>query len=324
VGTLLRLLLALPGAFLQEAPSRPTEGPEAEAIRALAELEARLLASRPGRAAESLPTSLRRWTEATRAAYLEFAAAHAGTEAGVRAGLRGAALLVQAEGKIDEGIAYLDALAKELRGTAGREALLSETLLTAGLLLRDAGRAEAARARLEEVLSLRAREPSARAAEGVLRSLETAKRVRPGEESPGFEAKDLEGRPVSPATLRGRVVLLDFWAAWSPLWRATVPARRELHRALAEKGFEIVGVCLDSAERFDRDSLGAFLRGERIPWPQVFDGAGLRSALARTFAVERVPASFLLDRKGKIRYLDPPAEELRARVEELLEEATHD
>lgn len=326
----MRPLLLIALASLQEPESRPASAPasapasspasEAEAARALAELEATLRSARPGSGTESRPSALPAWFDSARAAYVEFAATHPGTEAAARARIRAALLLVQGEEKLEEGFALLDGLAADLRAVPGREPLLAEVLMTAGLLLQQAGRTEPARARFEEVLALRANETATRTAEGALRALEALSRIRPGEEAPPFEARDLQGNVLSPASLRGRVALLEFWTSWSPPSRERIPVLRETHAALREKGFEIVGICLDPSERTDRETFEAFLRREEISWPQVFDGDGFRSPVARSFAVERVPTSFLLDRKGRIRHVSPRKGDLRVLVEALLGE----
>ena len=82
------------------------------------------------------------------------------------------------------------------------------------------------------------------------------------------------------------------------------------------KGFEILGISMDMNEA----SFEAYVRQEGMSWPQVFDGKGWTTPVGRLYAVNSIPATFLIDRSGTIRYRDLRGEALREAVEELTEE----
>jgi peroxiredoxin len=116
-----------------------------------------------------------------------------------------------------------------------------------------------------------------------------------------FAAKDLQGKPVSLAAVRGKVVLLHFWAAWSP---PAVQALPEIKRAYSKyhlKGLEVVGVSLDE----NRAALASFIKKNKMPWPQVFDGKGWNSRVPASYGVKAIPFVLLIGKNGKIAAVNP-------------------
>ena len=84
-----------------------------------------------------------------------------------------------------------------------------------------------------------------------------------------FTAAD--GHEVDLAQMRGKVVLIDFWATWCGPCVAELPNVLKAYEKLHPKGFEIVGISLDS----DRAKLETFIKEKNMTWPQFFDGQGL-------------------------------------------------
>lgn len=134
--------------------------------------------------------------------------------------------------------------------------------------------------------------------------------------APSWRAVDLDGRTWSSEALRGRVVLVDFWATWCAPCLADLPRLKRLHARHAADGFTIIGVSLDRSSVRDFRS---WLQRQAIAWPQVREAGGYDSPLARLFGVESIPASFLFDRRGRLHATHLTGEALDARVRMLLE-----
>lgn len=124
----------------------------------------------------------------------------------------------------------------------------------------------------------------------------------------------IDDREVDVADMKGKVVLLDFWATWCAPCVKAMPEIISLYKEFHEKGFEIVGISLDS----DIKRLEAFVKKENLAWPQYFDGQGWDNALAARFGVEAIPATYLIDPDGLIAASDLSGEELREKIAELL------
>lgn len=142
------------------------------------------------------------------------------------------------------------------------------------------------------------------AAKAIQRNLVT------GAKFPDFDEKDLAGQPLSVAKFKGKVVLLDFWATWCGPCRAEIPNVVKIYQEQHSKGFEVIGISLDS----DRAKLDKFLAEKNMTWPQYFDGKGWSNKLSGKYGVRSIPATYLIDREGKIIASDLRGEELAAAV----------
>ena len=122
------------------------------------------------------------------------------------------------------------------------------------------------------------------------------------------------GEQVSLANLKGKVVLIDFWATRCGPCRRVMPDLVETYKQYHPAGFEIVGISLDS----DKDRLTKFLADKKMTWAQYFDGKGWQTKLAGTYGVNSIPATYLLDGEGKIIGKDLRGEALEKAVAEAL------
>jgi cytochrome c biogenesis protein CcmG, thiol:disulfide interchange protein DsbE len=115
---------------------------------------------------------------------------------------------------------------------------------------------------------------------------------RPGTLPPPFGGSTLDGQPLALTELRGKVVILNFWASWCLECRAEMPLLENLHRAYASRGLAIVGVnAREAARRVRRhaEELG-------LTFPLVLDPGGKINAL---YGVIGVPTSFVVGRDGR-------------------------
>ena len=122
------------------------------------------------------------------------------------------------------------------------------------------------------------------------------KALVPGKPFPDFNVKDVTGKPLSIAGYKGKVVLLDFWATWCGPCRAELPNVIETYQKYHAKGFEVVGISLDQSQ----EKLENYTKAQKMPWPQYFDGLAWGNKLAVKYGVNSIPATYLIDREGKI------------------------
>ena len=165
------------------------------------------------------------------------------------------------------------------------------------------------RAILEEVRAGNGPEETRAYAEAVSRRLESL--GKPLE----LKFTAVDGRVVDLKTLRGHVVLLDFWGSFCGPCMARLPELKEMYDKLHAEGLEIAGI------NFDEEPLlvGAFAKDRGLSWPQFCDGRGWQNEFGVRYGIHALPAMWLVDRRGILRDLHAGTK-LAEKVKVLLEE----
>ncbi|MCF3651586.1 TlpA family protein disulfide reductase [Synoicihabitans lomoniglobus] len=126
----------------------------------------------------------------------------------------------------------------------------------------------------------------------------------------------IDGRQVDLQKLRGKVVLIDFWATWCGPCIAELPNVKRVFADYHDKGFEIISVSLD-AER-DRQKFIDLVEEEGTTWPQRFEGKGWKDPLVARYTISGIPAMFLLDQDGMLVSTNARGPKLESEVKRLL------
>lgn len=115
-----------------------------------------------------------------------------------------------------------------------------------------------------------------------------------------LDVPDIDGDKVSLGKYRGRVVLIDFWAISCIPCRKELPRLVEVYDKYHDDGFEIVSVCLDSAEKTTLEALRRWISDNGMKWRHIYDGNAWKSELVQRFFVGTIPAPFLVGRDGTL------------------------
>jgi len=130
-----------------------------------------------------------------------------------------------------------------------------------------------------------------------------------------FIALGLDGKEINLEKLRGKVVLIDYWASWCGPCMAEVPNMKRLYEEYHSQGFEIIGVNLDE----DRDVLKTTVEKHGMNWLHHFDGANPDGGWAGKYGISAIPTLWLIDNQGVLRDLNA-REDLEGKVKKLLVE----
>jgi thiol-disulfide isomerase/thioredoxin len=105
-----------------------------------------------------------------------------------------------------------------------------------------------------------------------------------------------DGSNVDLADMRGKVVLIFFWATWSQPSRAIIPTILAVRKQFKNDGFEVLGVSLDE----DKSAMDTYVDEYNMPWPEYFDGKGTNNDVARTMQIRAIPALWLVGKDGRV------------------------
>ncbi len=124
------------------------------------------------------------------------------------------------------------------------------------------------------------------------------------------------GSTISMGDLKGKVVVVDFWATWCGPCIAEMPTMKKLYEKFHAQGVEFLGISLDQPkEQGGLDALKKFVKEKEIPWPQYYQGKGWESDFSRSWGINSIPAMFVVDQAGKLVTV-----EARGKLEELIPE----
>lgn len=117
-----------------------------------------------------------------------------------------------------------------------------------------------------------------------------------GAEAPDFTGESPEGEEISLSDLRGKVVLIDFWASWCGPCRKENPNVVKMYAKYKDQGFEILGVSLDNT----KNRWVKAIEDDKLTWLHISDLKGWRSEFAKQYGVSSIPQTILLDKDGNI------------------------
>ena len=142
----------------------------------------------------------------------------------------------------------------------------------------------------------------------------TLRKVAIGQKAPDFSQYTPNGDRISLSSIKGKAVLVDFWASWCGPCRRANPHVVEMYKKYHEQGLEILGVSLDK----DKEAWKKAIENDQLTWTQISDLKGWSNEAAKLYGVTSIPHVILLDSDGKIVAKQLHGEELENKIKELL------
>lgn len=169
---------------------------------------------------------------------------------------------------------------------------------------------------LDKVISeLHERFPNSLAILQLKQQMDELRALAIGAEAPEITLPDPDGNSINLSDLRGKYVLIDFWAAWCKPCRVENPNVVRLYNTYKDKGFEVFGVSLD---RTKKDWVKA-IEDDQLTWIHVSDLQYFNSAAAQLYQIQAIPATYLIDPEGNIIAKDLRGPTLERKLAELFD-----
>ncbi|GAB2763909.1 TlpA disulfide reductase family protein [Rhabdobacter roseus] len=151
-------------------------------------------------------------------------------------------------------------------------------------------------------------------AQAYLGYIKRVRGVAVGDEAPDFTLDTPEGSTVSLSSLRGKYVLIDFWASWCGPCRLENPNVVKMYNKYKDKGFSIFGVSLDNS----KDAWVAAIKKDGLTWVHGSELKKWNSEVAQNYGVNAIPATYLIDKDGKVIAKNLRGPSLESKLEELI------
>ena len=117
--------------------------------------------------------------------------------------------------------------------------------------------------------------------------------------APDFTLQDTSGNPVTLKDLRGKYVIIDFWATWCPPCLMSIPELTDLYKKYSPKGLVVLGISLDDPQKVDSRALSAFKDKHRIAYTILRANEKVIMDYAKSDGMS-IPTMFFVDREGRI------------------------
>jgi len=125
---------------------------------------------------------------------------------------------------------------------------------------------------------------------------------------PEISLSDTSGNLRTLSSLKGKIVLIEFWASWCGPCRKSNPALSRLYSRYRSRGFEIYGISIDQSPAAWKNAIEA----DRTAWTQVTDNRDRNASIAVDWKINFIPASFLVSREGNLIAVDPNHHKLKS------------